>query len=89
MVKTCLDTLPIDLKIAIYDMARPYCITCGDQYSKNYNNKIKKYCECEICEGCLLNNLWEKTGCDMPGECGSFLCSKFCFNSIEIEIKSD
>ena len=86
MVKTRIDILPIDIKLAIYDMAKPSCIRCGVQYSKNYNNNIIKYCECEICEGCLLDKLWEKTGSDMPGECGSFLCSKFCFNTISVVI---
>ncbi len=85
MVKTRLDTLPFDLKLAIYEMAKPYCLMCGVQYTQKYYNNITKYCKCEICEGCLLDKLWEKTGSDMPGECGAFLCSEdWCEIIIEI-----
>ena len=85
-MKTYLDLLPIELKQQVYELARPQCACCGIQYSKQYKNHITKNCNCFICESCILEKLWTKTGCDMVGERDSFLCSDFCFNTIVVEI---
>ena len=84
MVKTRLDTLPFDLKLAIYEMAKPYCLMCGGQYTQKYYNNITKYCKCEICEGCLLDKYGKKQALICQGSV-VLLCSEdWCEIIIEI-----
>lgn len=91
MVKTRLDTLPLELRLAIHYMAKPICLVCGEKYKspKKYDNYIAKYCKCEICEGCLLAVFCEKTNSVLKykGDGGSFLCPHE--HTIYIELKYD
>ena len=91
-MKTQLDTLPFELKLQIYDMAKPVCHCCHQQFTNNNNNRYllrtEKPCKCEVCEDCLLESLWKHTGCDTEGECDSFACQG-CQATIEMEIISN
>ena len=91
MVKTRLDTLSFELRLAIHEMARPICLVCQEKYKspKKYNNYIAKYCKCDICEGCLIALFCEKTGCVLrwKGDNGSFLCPRD--HTISVELKYD
>ena len=88
-MKTRIDTLPIELKLQIYDMAKPQCICCNQQFANNntygYILRTDKPCECQLCQECLLESLWRHTGCDTPGECDSFACQG-CQVTIQVEI---
>ena len=85
-MKTQLDIIPLELKVQIYDMAKPLCIGCHKQFTNNrYVLRTKKPCECECCDDCILEALWMQTGCDCPGECDSFSCEG-CQATIDVEI---
>lgn len=89
MVKTRLDTLSFELKVAIHDMARPVCLVCQEKYKCPQENDIyiAKYCKCEICEGCLIALFCENTNSVLKykGDGGSFLCPRD--HTIFIELK--
>lgn len=61
------------------------CIECNANFNGNYTNLVEKECGCQVCEGCLLEHLWWKTGCDVSGEKDTFNC-KHCSDSITIDI---
>ena len=87
-MKTQLDILPFELKLQIYDMAKPVCSHCNKQFTQGFKNNINKGCACEFCEDCLLEALWRHTGCDTHGESDSFACDG-CNITVSVDITED